>query len=172
MDSAPDIDLPLASGTIKLSSLKGSVVVLDFFGTWALTSKGAHEELKKSFEKFKDRPVRFMSFAVREKNPETAVEYLSHNQFVWDLAKRGDSVSAAFNVKTYPFWIVVDQEGKITFRGLGTKAEGAAKLDDAISDALGIERTPAKDAVPEPAKEAPSTSAPSVGGAIPTEVKK
>lgn len=144
---APEVALPLAGGDIQLSSLRGNIVVLDFFGTWALSSKAAHDELAKSVDRYKDLGVRFVSCAIREKNPDAAAEYFTSNQFSWDLAKRGDAVGAAFEVKTYPYWVVVDAEGHITYHAHVSRTDGATALNAAIDALLG-DRAPKTEATP------------------------
>ncbi len=144
---APDVEIPLSSGSTKLSSLRGGIVVLDFFGTWALTSKAAHDEFAKSVARYKDLGVRFISCAIREKNPDAAAEYFARNQFAWDLAKRGDTVGSALNVKTYPYWIVIDAEGHITHQETVSKTAGATPLNTALDALLG-ERAPKTEAAP------------------------
>lgn len=171
---APEIEIPLAGGTVQLSSLRGSIVVLDFFGTWALSAKAAHDELSKSVTRYKDLGVRFISCAIREKNPDAATEYFTRSQFSWDLAKRGDAVGNAFGVKTYPYWIVIDAEGHITYHNTVSKTAEAGPLNTAIDALLG-DRAPKSEATPPPvvttdapketvkpaeAKPSPETAAP------------
>ncbi len=155
---APEIEIPLAGGNIQLSSLRGNIVVLDFFGTWALSSKAAHDELAKSFARYKDLGVRFISCAIREKNPDAATELFTRSQFAWDLAKRGDAVGTAFEVKTYPYWVVVDAEGHITYHAHVSRTDGATALNAAIDALLG-DRAPKTEAAPAAPTEAPKETA-------------
>lgn len=150
---APEVEIPLASGNIQLSSLRGNIVVLDFFGTWALTSKAAHDELAKSVARYKDLGVRFISCAIREKNPDAATELFTRSQFSWDLAKRGDAVGTAFEVKTYPHWVVIDAEGHITYHAHVSRTDGATGLNAAIDALLG-DRAPKAEAAPVAPTEA------------------
>jgi hypothetical protein len=165
--SAPDVDLPLVSGTVKLSSLRGSVVVLDFFGTWAISAKGIHEEFAKSVEKYKDKGVRFISCSVREANPANASEYFTTSKFTWDLAKKSEPAAAAFNIRTYPHWVVVDKDGNIALDTRAAKSE-ISKLDEAVDKALGLASgTPASAAPDAGTSAAPATSAPAPAQATP-----
>ena len=147
---APEIEIPLASGTIQLSSLRGSIVVLDFFGTWALSAKTAHDELSNSVTRYKDSGIRFISCAIREKNPDAATEYFTRSHFSWDLAKRGDTVGNAFGVKTYPYWIVIDAEGHIAYHEQVSRTASATALNAAIDALLG-------DKAPKPELSVPAT---------------
>lgn len=123
-DLAPDFELTDADGKkVKLSSLKGSVVVLDFWGTWCIPCKKASPELQKIVEDYKDKPVKVYGLAIREASDEKPIAYMKDNHYTYGLLLKGDDVAKTYKVKVFPSYFVIGKNGEIivTLNGFDEK---------------------------------------------------
>lgn len=163
----PDVTVRTASDErLSLADLKGSVVVLDFFGTWCLTCRAWHDDLKSIVERYRGRPVRFFSIAVREKESAAARNYMKNAAREWELLLEGDEAAAALKVYTFPTLIVADATGAVVLRAGGFKqGEPPASIAEAIERAIAAH---AREAEEDSAKEhdaAKQLDSPAKGGA-------
>lgn len=164
-EPAPDVSFKLAgqadATSVSLSSLKGNVVILDFFGTWSLAARPAHAELKDLLARYKDKPVKLYSLAIREKTPEAASAYFAKQSLDWGaqggLAPVADDLVSPFRIRSYPTFVVIDKDGMIVARiGNFKRSTSTAYLAACIDAALDGKAVP-----PEPT-EAPVEAIPDV----------
>lgn len=144
----PDVTVRTAADEkLSLADLKGSVVVLDFFGTWCLTCRAWHDDLKSIAERYRGRPVRFFSLAVREKESAAARNYMKNAAREWELLLAGDEAAAALKVYTFPTLIVADATGAIVLRADNFKqGEPPASIAEAIERAIAAQAREAEGA--------------------------
>jgi thiol-disulfide isomerase/thioredoxin len=163
-DLAPDFELKNQKGeAVRLSSLKGGVVVLDFWGSWCPPCKIAAPELQKLADKYKDN-VKFMGLSVREQSDEAPAAFWKQQNHTYPLFLKADEVAKTYRVKNFPTFFVIGKEGEIVWTGTGwSDTVNAAKLTEAIESAL-AGHTPA---APKPA----ATDAPAQTPAMVTPLK-
>jgi hypothetical protein len=149
-EAAPEVQLPLgADQAVDLASLKGNVVVLDFFGTWSLAARPAHAELKDLLPKYKDKPVKLYSLAVRERSAEAAPAYFTKQCLDWGtqggLVPVGDALVGPFKVLAYPTYVIINKDGMVVAR-LGNFKRGItiAHLAACVDAALEGKELPAE----------------------------
>ena len=66
-------------------------------------------------------------------------EFTTKNQMVWpQYLDRDHHVQRAFDVRAFPTYIMIDHEGIVRFRGIGTSWERTGNLDDAIKKEIKI----------------------------------
>jgi peroxiredoxin len=120
----PDIALPNPAGdTIKLSSLKGQIVLVDFWAAWCKPCRMANPTIVKAYEKYKDRGFTVYSVSLDglpqqtepKKEWQTAImkDQLSWDNHVSDLMGWRSSVVPQFGIQGIPFTILVDRDGTI-----------------------------------------------------------
>jgi thiol-disulfide isomerase/thioredoxin len=114
-DLAPDFELATPAGErLKLHSLRGNVVLLDFWGTWCLPCKKSSPEIQKLADDYKNKPVKIYGISVKEPSDEKPAAYMKDHNYTYGLLLKGDSVASdLYKVKSYPTFVLIGQEGQI-----------------------------------------------------------
>ncbi len=162
-DLAPDFELASTTGEkVKLSGLRGGVTVLDFWGTWCIPCRKASPDLQKLSESYKDKGVRVVSLAVREKDDAAPGNYMKEHNYTYTALLKGDDTAKAYKVKSYPTTFVIGPDGVIVGT-MGYEDGFYTKLSALVDKALGAGKP--GDAKPADAKPAEAgKDAPKSGG--------
>lgn len=115
--TVPDITLPgMQDSLITLSSLKGKVVLIDFWASWCAPCRAANPFVQKLYKKYKDQgfEVFAVSLDVKKDAWLKAVkkDKLTYTQVV-DLAGWRSKVAEIFYVDALPTNFLLDKSGKI-----------------------------------------------------------
>ena len=138
-DLAPEFDLAGPDGKhVTLSSLKGSVVVLDFWGTWCIPCQKAAPAIEALHQKYKDQGVKIFGLAVREANDQNPTNYMKDHSLTYGLLLQADAVARSYKVRVFPTYIVIGRDGAIAHISTKNKEdEASTDLTEAIEKALG-----------------------------------
>jgi peroxiredoxin len=157
---SPDFSITTLDGTnISNATLRGKVVLLDFWGTWCPPCRESVPMLDSIRKKFADRP--FQIVGISSDNDEQAWKsFIAQHRMDWSqYIDLSGQVLDAFDVHEFPTFIVLDREGIIRHRHSGVEAYTASDLDRIISKALKKPPTPPATAPPPPTPS-PVDSAP------------
>jgi peroxiredoxin/outer membrane lipoprotein-sorting protein len=133
-DPAPAFTLKSADGKdITLASMKGSPVVLEFFGTIVKASTAHGADMKALSDEFKARNVKFLGLACRNSDEAAAKAYFQNNNLSYTLIPNGDAIVADYKILGFPSYCVIDADGNVAafFQGW----PGKDKLSEAITKA-------------------------------------
>jgi thiol-disulfide isomerase/thioredoxin len=128
----PEIALPDPQGdTLRLSSLRGKVVLLDFWASWCSPCRRENPNLVKTYEKYHKKG--FEIFQVSLDRTKEAwmngikADHLDQWYHVSDLGYWQSSVVKLYHIQGIPTNYLLDKDGKIIARNLRGEAL-AAKL--------------------------------------------
>ncbi len=135
---APDWTLTTQDGKkITLKSLRGNIVVLDFWASWCGPCKRAMPGIQKLHDTFKGKPVKIFGVNCRERGGnQRALDYLKKAGFTYPQLLNGDSAANAYGVRGIPAFYVIGTDGKLlnTTRGFNPNME--AVMTRLIQDSL------------------------------------
>lgn len=111
---APDFTLPDLDGkSVRLSDLRGQVVVLNFWATWCGPCRQEMQTIDKTDAKYQGKPVTILGVNVQE-SPDQVRGFadLYHLSFTL-LLDRDGRVSNSYRVNALPTTFFIDREGII-----------------------------------------------------------
>jgi peroxiredoxin len=119
---APDIDLPQPDGTnLKLSSLRGKIVLIDFWASWCGPCRAEFPNVKRMYTKFKPKGFEIYGVSLdREKTSwVTSISSLGLDwKHVSDLKYWSAAPAKVYKVTGIPYTVLVGKDGKIIAKNL------------------------------------------------------
>ncbi|MGQ0569064.1 MAG: TlpA family protein disulfide reductase [Armatimonadota bacterium] len=134
---APAFDLPRldAGGTLDLRSLRGKVVVINFWASWCIPCRDEAPAIEATWQRYKNRGVVVVGIDVQDLVPE-AMRFLADTGTPYPMIRDKDnSVYRAYGLTGVPETFFVDRAGRIVrkFPGVVTDSQIWFK---AVEDAL------------------------------------
>jgi len=117
---APDFALPDERGeVVRLSAMRGRVVVLDFWATWCGPCRFSMPIVSAFMREHAGSGVEVFSVNVWESDPEKAKAYMVENNHAMRLLCGDDEVVKAYGFEAIPYLCVIDRNGMIRFEERG-----------------------------------------------------
>jgi len=115
---APEITLPTPEGdTIKLSSTRGSVVLLDFWASWCTPCRKESPNLVKAYDLYHNKGFQIYQVSL-DKTREAWIKGIQDDQLgkwihVSDIQYWNSIVVPLYKIESIPFNFLLDKEGRI-----------------------------------------------------------
>ena len=121
---------------LTLDSLKGRVVLLDFWATWCGPCRQTMPVLQNLVAEFKDKPVDIIGVNMGERTPDAGKDFMTKKGYTYRCLVEGDDLATTYGITRIPVIIIIDKSGVISDIVVGSHVDGGAKLRAAINDAL------------------------------------
>jgi peroxiredoxin len=124
---APEIIMPTPEGdTIKLSSTRGSVVLLDFWASWCAPCRQENPNLVKAYSKYHNRGFQIYQVSL-DKTREAWIKGIEDDQLgkwihVSDIQYWNSMAVQLYKIESIPSNFLLDKEGRIIATNLRGEA--------------------------------------------------
>lgn len=132
---APELILPMPNDKdLALSSLRGKVVLIDFWASWCAPCRKELPNVKRAYAKYKSKGFEILGVSL-DKDREAWIEAISTEGLTWpqvsDLKYWQSEAVQVYALQSIPFTVLLDKEGKI----IATDLRGA-DLDKKLAEVL------------------------------------
>jgi len=136
---APSFTLDTANGKgkVNLASLKGKVVVVDFWATWCGPCKESFPKLQELYTKYATSGVEIVGVSEDDENQGIAEFGQAHGNAKFPIGwDNGKSIAAQYKPPTMPTSFVVDKNGIVRFVHVGYHDNDQAELEKELKGLL------------------------------------
>ena len=135
---APAFELPdINGGKVSLASLKGKVVVLDFWATWCGPCIREIPEYAEFWRKNQLRGIEVVGVVVDSGEPQEIQDFIREYRIPYRQVLGDDKIQSEYGVNQgYPTTFVIDRQGLIRWKGLGSPPSKFKKLQETVDAAL------------------------------------
>lgn len=128
---APDVTFISLSGEkMSSQSLRGKVVIVNFWATYCATCIREMPQLVETYNKFKDEGLELVAVSMRDDPPNYVLNFTQTRKLPFKvvLDVQGNLAKAFGDVKMTPTTFVIDKEGNIIKRYVGEPEFSALHL--------------------------------------------
>ena len=134
-NEAPELILPMPNDKdLALSSLRGKVVLIDFWASWCAPCRKELPNVKRCYEKYKNKDFEILGVSL-DKDRSAWLEAISTEGLTWpqvsDLKYWQSEACQIYAIQSIPYTVLIDKEGKI----IATDLRGA-DLDKKLAEVL------------------------------------
>ncbi len=119
---APDFEMSDTAGNpVKLSSMKGSVLLVDFWASWCGPCRAENPHVVKAWQKFHKKGFDILGVSF-DQNREKWLGAIAQDKLTWmqvsDLKGWGNEAGKVYGINSIPANVLLDKDQKIIARNL------------------------------------------------------
>lgn len=124
-DPAPEFSLKDKDGkTWSLESLRGKIVVLNFWATWCPPCRAEIPDFKKVYSKYRDKDVEFLGVSLDHKGWKVIEPFLEQWEINYPVVLGSSEIARDYgNVRSIPTTFIIDREGMVVDSHVGAMNE-------------------------------------------------
>ncbi len=122
---APEIILPDTAGNnIALSSMRGNIVLIDFWAAWCPPCRQANRYLKRIYDEYHEKGFEIYGVSL-DRTHDQWILGIREDDINWtqvsDLRFWSSPVASLYNVESIPYTVLIDRNGKIIGKGMNIR---------------------------------------------------
>jgi len=111
------------------SSLKGNVVLIDFWAVWCEPCIKAFPVINNLHNEFNDKNVKVLGVALNSGNVKDVKEFLRNHDYDYPFYVGDDALSQKFGILGFPSYYLLDKNGNIFKKYVGENLYSNVKKD-------------------------------------------
>ncbi len=132
--AAPAFSLQDETGrNVTLESLRGSVVLLDFWATWCGPCEAIKPVIDRIARDYEGRGLTVLGVNVFEPDEAVLKEYLARKQTSFRTLLGGDQLAAACGIKAIPTLVLIHRDGTVAHIAVGMADTLRQRIDEALA---------------------------------------
>lgn len=122
---APAFSLEDRNGrTVSLESLKGKVIVLNFWATWCPPCRAEIPAFKNAYDKYMSKGVEIVGVSLDQKGWDVIRPFLEKHKIDYPVVLGGAEIARAYgNIRSIPTTFIIDRKGKVVDSHVGAMTE-------------------------------------------------
>ncbi len=137
--SAPSFSMSSANGkgSVAIGSLKGKVVLVDFWATWCGPCKESFPKLQELYTKYQSNGLEIVGLSEDDANEGIAEFGQAHGAVKFPIGwDTGKSIAGQYKPPTMPTSFLVDKNGIVRFAHVGYHDEDQAEIEKELKTLL------------------------------------
>lgn len=124
-EQAPAFSLKDKDGKVlSAESMKGKVIVLNFWATWCPPCRAEIPAFKSVYEKYKAKGVEIVGVSLDHKGWDVIRPFLDQHKINYPVVLGGADIAKAYgNVRSIPTTFIIDRDGKVVDSHVGAMSE-------------------------------------------------